>query len=109
MSRFYRRFIALAVAGACALVAAPASSAGVRYVTVVNLTTAEATATLLQGRYTVAIGKIEPKRDYVFDIPPGVTDLAVVSSACPNGKRLGLPTVEKTRAVINAGCALSIQ
>jgi hypothetical protein len=71
--------------------------------------TAVATATLLQGESRVAAGAIAPKRDDVFDIPPGVTNLAVVSSACPGGKRLALPTVEKTRAVINTGCALSIQ
>ena len=101
-------FVLAAVVGALATAIAPASSAGVRYVTVVNLLAAPATAVLHQygpvGKATIA-----SRYDFTFDIPPGSTSLVVTSGACSGEKRLQLPTQEKVRVVINTGCALSIQ
>jgi hypothetical protein len=101
-------FFLAALAGALGTAVAPATSAGVRYVTVVNLLAAPATAVLHQygpvGKDTIA-----SKRDFTFDIPPGSTSIVVTSSACSGEKRLALPTQERVRAVINTGCALSVQ
>jgi len=103
-----RSFGLAALIGAIATAALPAASAGVRYVTVVNLLNAPATATLHQ--YGPVGSKTIPSRyDHVFDIPPGATTIAVTSSACTGEKRLALPAHEKVRVVISAGCALSIQ
>ena len=95
------------VAGSLALTA-PASSAGVRYVTVVNLAGAPATATLVQHG-TVATKTIANRYDHTFDIPPGSTTLLVTSAICSGERRLWLPTIEKVRVVINTGCAMSVQ
>jgi hypothetical protein len=95
------------IAGSLAPVA-PASSAGVRHVTVVNLVSAPATATLVQHG-TVGTKAIASRYDHTFDIPPGATTLLVTSAACSGEKRLSLPTQEKLRVVIGTGCALSIQ
>lgn len=96
--------------GAIAFGATPASSAGVRYVVVVNLTNERVTASFFQtGTSPVAKGPIESKRDYTFDMPPGSTEVTVTASACPGGKKLRLPTQEHVRVVVNTGCYLSIQ
>jgi hypothetical protein len=104
-----KHLITLAVViGAIATAVLPAPSAGVRYVTVVNLLSAPATAVLHQ--YGQVGTKTIPSRyDHTFDIPPGSTSITVTSGACSGEKRLSLPTQERVRVVINAGCALSIQ
>ena len=100
--------IALAlVAGSLATVAS-ASSAGVRYVTVVNLLSASATATLHQYG-PVGTKTIASRYDHTFDIPPEATYIVVTSAVCSGEKRLTLPTQETVRVVINTGCALSVQ
>jgi hypothetical protein len=103
-----KRLIALAFVAGSLGTMAPASSAGVRYVTVVNLMSAPATATLHQYG-PVGTKTIASRYDHTFDIPPGSTTLSVTSAACSSEKRLALPTQEKIRVVINTGCALSIQ
>jgi len=102
------RLFALAlVAGSLATVA-PASSAGVRHVTVINLLSAPATATLHQYG-PVGTKTIASRYDHTFDIPPGSTYVVVTSTVCSGEKRLTLPTQDTVRVVINTGCALSIQ
>jgi len=105
---FAKRSFLAAFIGAIAIATLPASSAGVRYVTVVNLLSAPATATLHQYR-PVGSKTIPSRYDHVFDLPPGATSIVVTSSACTGEKRLALPAREKVRVVINPGCALSIQ
>jgi len=100
-----RSLAALCLVAACAL---PATAAGVRYVTVVNLLSASATAVLHQYG-PVGAKTIASRYDHTFDIPPGATYLVVTSSVCSGEKRLALPTQETVRVVINTGCALSIQ
>jgi hypothetical protein len=103
-----RPFALAAFIGAIATATLSASSAGVRYVTVVNLASAPATAVLVQHG-AVATKTIASHYDHTFDIPPGTTTLLVTSAVCSGEKRLALPTQEKVRVVINTGCALSIQ
>ena len=109
MRHFYRSLMSLAVLAACALGTGPASSADVRYITVINLMSMSATVELKQAsQVPVARGTISSKRDHVFDIPPGNATLIVTSSPC-NGKKLELPAASQKRAVISPGCYLDLQ
>lgn len=103
-----KRLVALAaVVGAIATSAPPVSSAGVRYVIVVNLLSVPATAVLHQYG-TVGTKTIPSRHDHTFDIPPESTSITVTSDGCSGEKRLALPQRERVQVVITAGCVLSL-